>query len=99
MKILQIILLKAKYHSYQILAEFTGEDLAGTTYEQLIPWFLPAENRKSFPCNYRRFCNHRRRNWYCTHCANFRADDNRVAQENGIPPMLVKMKMIIWFLW
>ncbi len=28
---------------YQILAEFTGEDLAGTTYEQLIPWFLPAE--------------------------------------------------------
>ena len=34
-----------KNHSLpKFLAEFTGEDLAGTTYEQLIPWFLPAEN-------------------------------------------------------
>ena len=33
------ILKKNKTIPYQILAEFTGEDLAGTTYEQLIPWF------------------------------------------------------------
>ena len=31
---------ESKVIPYQILAEFTGEELAGTTYEQLIPWFL-----------------------------------------------------------
>ena len=44
MKILKITLSFKKCKRcipYQILAEFTGEDLAGTTYEQLIPWFYP----------------------------------------------------------
>ncbi len=40
MKSLQITPLESKTIPYQVLAEFTGEDLAGTTYEQLIPWFL-----------------------------------------------------------
>src|SRR5690606_25117231 len=34
---------EAKVIPYQILAEFTGEELVGSEYEQLIPWFLPAE--------------------------------------------------------
>ncbi|MGV4444169.1 class I tRNA ligase family protein, partial [Ornithobacterium rhinotracheale] len=40
----------AKYQSedkqipYQVLGHFSGADLAGTQYEQLVPWFLPYEN-------------------------------------------------------
>ena len=40
MKILQINTAEKQNHFLtQILAEFIGEDLAGTTYEQFIPWF------------------------------------------------------------
>ena len=35
---------ESKVIPYRILAEFKGADLVETTYEQLVPWFLPAEN-------------------------------------------------------
>ena len=76
---------------YQILAEFTGEDLAGTTYEQLIPWFLPAENpEKAFRVIIGDFVTTEDGTGIVHIAPTFGADDNRVAQENGIPPMLVK---------
>lgn len=76
---------------YQILAEFTGADLAGTDYEQLIPWFLPAENpEKAFRVIVGDFVTTEDGTGIVHIAPTFGADDNRVAQENGIPPMLVK---------
>ena len=76
---------------YQILAEFTGDDLAGTTYEQLIPWFLPAENvEKAFRVIIGDFVTTEDGTGIVHIAPTFGADDNRVVQENGIPPMLVK---------
>ena len=76
---------------YQIIAEFTGEDLAETEYEQLIPWFLPAENpEKAFRVIIGDFVTTENGTGIVHIAPTFGADDNRVAQENGIPPMLVK---------
>lgn len=93
---------ESKVIPYQILAEFTGEDLAGTEYEQLIPWFLPAENPESSEA----YLDRREKNAFkviigdfvttedgtgIVHIApTFGADDARVAKENGISPMLIK---------
>ncbi|AZI70183.1 isoleucine--tRNA ligase [Cloacibacterium normanense] len=82
---------ESKTIPYQVLAEFTGEDLAGTTYEQLIPWFLPAENpEKAFRVIIGDFVTTEDGTGIVHIAPTFGADDNRVAQENGIPPMLVK---------
>lgn len=76
---------------YQILAEFTGSDLEGTQYEQLVPWFLPAENpNKAFRVIIGDFVTTEDGTGIVHIAPTFGADDNRVAQENGIPPMLVK---------
>ena len=76
---------------YQILAEFTGEDLAGTEYEQLIPWFLPAENpENAFRVIVGDFVTTEDGTGIVHIAPTFGADDARVAKENGIPPMLVK---------
>ncbi|WP_297985865.1 isoleucine--tRNA ligase [uncultured Chryseobacterium sp.] len=75
---------------YQILAEFTGEDLAGTEYEQLIPWFLPAENaEEAFRVIIGDFVTTEDGTGIVHIAPTFGADDNRVAQENGIPPLLI----------
>ncbi|WP_213197335.1 isoleucine--tRNA ligase [Cloacibacterium caeni] len=82
---------ESKTIPYQVLAEITGEDLAGTTYEQLIPWFLPAENaEKAFRVIIGDFVTTEDGTGIVHIAPTFGADDNRVAQENGIPPMLVK---------
>lgn len=82
---------ESKTIPYQVLAEFTGEDLAGTTYEQLIPWFLPAETpEKAFRVIIGDFVTTEDGTGIVHIAPTFGADDNRVAQENGIPPMLVK---------
>ncbi|HOB24398.1 MAG TPA: isoleucine--tRNA ligase, partial [Kaistella sp.] len=76
---------------YQILAEFTGEDLAGTEYEQLIPWFSPAENpENAFRVIVGDFVTTEDGTGIVHIAPTFGADDARVAKENGIPPMLVK---------
>lgn len=76
---------------YQILAEFKGSDVEGTQYEQLIPWFLPAENAdKAFRVIIGDFVTTEDGTGIVHIAPTFGADDNRVAQENGIPPMLVK---------
>lgn len=87
----KVPLEKGKLLNWKILAEFTGEDLAGTTYEQLIPWFLPAENpEKAFRVIIGDFVTTEDGTGIVHIAPTFGADDNRVAQENGIPPMLVK---------
>lgn len=82
---------ESKTIPFQILAEFTGEDLAGTTYEQLIPWFLPAENPENgFRVIIGDFVTTEDGTGIVHIAPTFGADDARVGKENGIPPMLVK---------
>ncbi len=76
---------------YIIIAEFTGEDLAGTEYEQLVPWFLPAENpMNAFRVIIGDFVTTEDGTGIVHIAPTFGADDARVAKESGIPPMLVK---------
>ncbi len=76
---------------YQIVAECKGADLVGTTYEQLIPWFLPAENpEKAFRVIAGDFVTTEDGTGIVHIAPTFGADDARVARENGIPPMLVR---------
>ena len=76
---------------YEILAECKGADLVGTTYEQLIPWFLPAENpEKAFRVIPGDFVTTEDGTGIVHIAPTFGADDARVARENGIPPMLVR---------
>ncbi|QBO57535.1 isoleucine--tRNA ligase [Chryseobacterium salivictor] len=76
---------------YQVLKEFTGKKLAGTEYEQLIPWFLPAEDAdKAFRVIIGDFVTTEDGTGIVHIAPTFGADDARVAKENGIPPMLIK---------
>ena len=76
---------------YQILAEFTGKDLVGTEYEQLVPWFLPAENAENaFRVIIGDYVTTEDGTGIVHIAPTFGADDARVAKESGIPPMLVK---------
>ena len=82
---------ESKTIPYQILAELKGTDLEGTSYEQLIPWFTPAENpENAFKVIIGDFVTTEDGTGIVHIAPTFGADDNRVAQENGIPPMLVK---------
>src|SRR5690606_35805696 len=76
---------------YQIISEFRGSDLAGTEYEQLIPWFLPAENpENAFKVIVGDFVTTEEGTGIVHIAPTFGADDARVAKQNGISPMLVK---------
>lgn len=76
---------------YEVLAVCKGADLVGTTYEQLIPWFLPAENaEKAFRVIPGDFVTTEDGTGIVHIAPTFGADDARVGKENGIPPMLVK---------
>ncbi len=76
---------------YEILAEFKGSDMVETTYEQLVPWFLPAENsEKAFRVIAGDFVTTDDGTGIVHTAPTFGADDARVAKEAGVPPMLVK---------
>ena len=76
---------------YEILAEFKGSDMVETTYEQLVPWFLPAENpEKAFRVIAGDFVTTEDGTGIVHTAPTFGADDARVAKEAGVPPMLVK---------
>ncbi|MBC7556131.1 MAG: isoleucine--tRNA ligase [Chryseobacterium sp.] len=78
---------------YQILKEFTGEDLAGTTYEQLIPWFLPAENpENAFRVIIGDFVTTEDGTGIVHIAPTFGADDARIGKENNISPLLIRDK-------
>ncbi len=76
---------------YQILEEFTGQDLAGISYEQLIPWFLPAENpENAFKVIIGDFVTTEDGTGIVHIAPTFGADDAKVARENNISPLLVR---------
>ncbi|WP_228448784.1 isoleucine--tRNA ligase [Chryseobacterium mulctrae] len=70
---------------------FSGEKLAGTQYEQLIPWFTPDETpEKAFRVIIGDFVTTEDGTGIVHIAPTFGADDARVAKDAGIPPMLVK---------
>ena len=82
---------ETKVIPYQIISEFTGADLAGIGFEQLIPWFLPAENPEdAFKVIIGDFVTTEDGTGIVHISPTFGADDARVAKESGIPPMLIK---------
>ncbi|OCK52160.1 isoleucine--tRNA ligase [Chryseobacterium sp. CBo1] len=76
---------------FKILKEFTGEQLVGTQYEQLVPWFTPNENPEdAFRVILGDFVTTEDGTGVVHTAPTFGADDARVAKEAGIPPMLIK---------
>ena len=82
---------ESKTIPYQVLAEFKGSDLVDTTYEQLVPWFLPAENPEAaFRVIPGDFVTTEDGTGIVHTAPTFGADDAKVAKDAGVPPMLVK---------
>lgn len=70
---------------YQMLAEYKGKDLAGTKYEQLLPFEgIKVENGKSFEVITGDFVTTEDGTGIVHIAPSFGADDFRVAQQNGI---------------
>ncbi|MCW3160973.1 isoleucine--tRNA ligase [Chryseobacterium oryctis] len=82
---------ESKTIPYIVLREFKGSELVGTKYEQLVPWFLPAENpEEAFRVIPGDFVTTEDGTGIVHTAPTFGADDARVAKEAGVPPMLVK---------
>ncbi|KMQ66876.1 isoleucyl-tRNA synthase [Chryseobacterium angstadtii] len=82
---------ESKVIPFKVIKEFTGEKLAGTQYEQLIPWFTPNDSpEKAFRVIIGDFVTTEDGTGIVHIAPTFGADDARVGKENGIPPMLVK---------
>lgn len=75
---------------YQVLAEYTGEQLAGVNYEQLIDWVKP--NGDAFRVITGDFVTTEDGTGIVHIAPTFGADDDRVAKQNGIAPLLIDDK-------
>ncbi|MFA7446870.1 MAG: isoleucine--tRNA ligase [Weeksellaceae bacterium] len=79
-----------KKFPYQILKTFTGKELVGTFYEQLLPWAMPFEDaEKAFQVIDGDFVTTEDGTGIVHTAPTFGADDAKVAKEHGVPPMLV----------
>lgn len=75
---------------FRIIDEFTGKDMAGMQYEQLLDWVNPGEG--AFRVIKGDFVTTEDGTGIVHIAPTFGADDYRVGRENGIPPLLVKDK-------
>lgn len=76
---------------YQILEEFSGEQLEGSTYQQLVPWFTPDEGiENAFRVIIGDFVTTEDGTGIVHIAPTFGADDARVGKENNISPMLIR---------
>lgn len=74
-------------NEYEVLAKYKGSELAGTEYEQLIPWVNPGEG--AFKVITGDFVTTEDGTGIVHIAPTFGADDDRVAKQNGVPPMLL----------
>ena len=74
-------------NEYEVLAKMKGSDLAGTEYEQLIPWVNPGEG--AFKVITGDFVTTEDGTGIVHIAPTFGADDDRVAKQNGVPPLLL----------
>ena len=72
---------------YQILSEYTGNDLVGVSYEQLIPWVKPIGD--AFRVVAGDFVTTEDGTGIVHIAPTFGADDDRVAKHNGIAPLML----------
>jgi isoleucyl-tRNA synthetase len=76
---------------FQIVQEFTGKNLVGVRYEQLMPYLQPLYDvDKSFQVVAGDFVTTEDGTGVVHTSPTFGADDFRVAKQNGIPPLTVK---------
>jgi len=72
---------------YKILAEFMGKELVGYSYEQLIPWVKPSGD--AFRVLAGDFVTTEDGTGIVHIAPTFGSDDDRVAKQNGIVPLMV----------
>jgi isoleucyl-tRNA synthetase len=76
---------------YEIVAEFSGKDLVGIRYEQLIPYLQPYHDaEKAFQVIAGDFVTTEDGTGVVHASPTFGADDFRVAKQNGIPGLTIK---------
>jgi isoleucyl-tRNA synthetase len=76
---------------YELEAEYTGNDLEGIEYEQLLPYALPNDDpEKAFRVITGNFVTTEDGTGIVHIAPTFGQDDALVAKEAGVPPMLVK---------
>lgn len=76
---------------FEIVKEFSGKDLVGLRYEQLMPYVKPLHNAdKAFQIVAGDFVTTEDGTGVVHTSPTFGADDFRVAQQNGIPPLMVR---------
>ena len=72
---------------FQVLAEYTSQELVGLTYEQLIPWVKPSGD--AFRVIAGDFVTTEDGTGIVHIAPTFGADDDRVAKHNGIVPLML----------
>ncbi|MEI6679555.1 MAG: isoleucine--tRNA ligase [Mariniphaga sp.] len=72
---------------FQLLSEFTGQELVGVNYEQLIPWVKPLGD--AFRVIAGDFVTTADGTGIVHIAPTFGADDDRVAKQNGIVPLML----------
>ncbi|MBP5412453.1 MAG: isoleucine--tRNA ligase [Bacteroidales bacterium] len=72
---------------YRVLAECKGKDMAGMTYEQLIPWVNPGEG--AFRVILGDYVTTEDGTGIVHIAPTFGADDDRVAKQAGVPPLFL----------
>lgn len=75
---------------FEIFGEFTGEELCGVEYKQLIPWVNPGDS--AFRVIKGDFVTTSDGTGIVHIAPTFGADDQRVAKQNGVPALMVKDK-------
>ena len=75
---------------FKVLGEFTGKELEGTGYEQLIDWVNPGEG--AFRVLTGDFVTTEDGTGIVHIAPTFGSDDYRIAKENGVPPLIMKRK-------
>jgi isoleucyl-tRNA synthetase len=75
---------------YKVVASWKGSELAGMTYEQLIPWVNPGEG--AFKVITGDFVTTEDGTGIVHIAPTFGADDARVAKANGVPALMLKDK-------
>jgi len=77
----------SKHIPFEVLAKYSGEQLTGISYEQLFPWVKP--NGKAFEIITGDFVTTEDGTGIVHIAPTFGADDDRVAKEAGIAPLIL----------
>lgn len=70
---------------YEVVGQYSGQELVGMHYEQLLPWMNPGEG--AFRVIAGDFVSTEDGTGIVHIAGTFGADDNRVSKQNGVPPL------------